>query len=240
MTACMHSGLFIIIELLGAAVAGAIWQNVWVAVAVMLAMILTLWISATATAPIRQRNELRGHIQDFYEEMAHIRVVGIASHHDKGRTYVRAELKNDSKKHGAKIKVSLVSSTPPLSGIGFNADLPIVLSTKQRLERQRAGREIVPQRRFDMPPDETKHVELFHAQQGSSLTVKIEHENSEYEIRLAYDYLLEYEINGAGENVTFWVQLRIGPNGQWESFFVPDVNTLDKEALDVPWETPKS
>ena len=55
---------FLVADLGGAAVLGLISQNPWVAVIYVMGLFVVLWIAATASAPIRQRNELRRAIMD--------------------------------------------------------------------------------------------------------------------------------------------------------------------------------
>lgn len=54
------------VELFGIGGVGALTQNAWATIIAATAILLSLWIGATATAPIRQRNEARQELAKFF------------------------------------------------------------------------------------------------------------------------------------------------------------------------------
>ncbi len=57
-----HDWRFLVIELVGSPVIGVLTSNAWVAVYFAVGILAAVWIGATASAPVRQRNEARREI----------------------------------------------------------------------------------------------------------------------------------------------------------------------------------
>jgi hypothetical protein len=154
-------------------------------------------------------------------EISRVTIDGIDTEYLDGVCYLRLRLKNNSFKNVDNLRVALINSTPDLSFTEQPTSLPLILVTQQRLQRQRAGIEKVPQRRFSIGAWETKWVEIFSTMNG--LEAKIEHENGECKIRLFLDYMLLLEISGGGGRLECNVFIISGDEGQgWKPFLIKD------------------
>jgi hypothetical protein len=156
-------------------------------------------------------------------EIARVKIIGLKAEKLNDRTYLYIVLKNISSKAVTDIKASITSSEPSLSFTKNPKLLPIVLTTQQRLSRQREEIEPVPQRRFSLGGQDVKKIEVFSA--VSALEGEIEHESGKCKIRLFPKYLLTITLNGTNSNLECKIYIiSSDENGKekWRAFLIRD------------------